>query len=37
MYTKFQQFLQNELTGIDTAGLYKRERVIVSPQGAEIT
>jgi glycine C-acetyltransferase len=37
MYTKFQQFLQNELTAIDTAGLYKRERVIVSPQGAEIT
>ncbi|PKP01992.1 MAG: glycine C-acetyltransferase [Bacteroidetes bacterium HGW-Bacteroidetes-6] len=37
MYTKFQQFLQNELTSIDTAGLYKRERVIVSPQGAEIT
>lgn len=37
MYTKFQQFLKNELSSIDTAGLYKRERIIVSPQGAEIT
>jgi glycine C-acetyltransferase len=37
MYTKFQEFLQNELAGIKEAGLYKNERIIVSPQGAEIT
>ncbi len=37
MYSKFQEFLQNELTNIETAGLYKKERIIVSPQGAEIT
>jgi glycine C-acetyltransferase len=36
MYEKFQSFLQKELTGIEEAGLFKRERVIVSPQGAEI-
>ena len=36
MYNKFQDFLQQELTGIREAGLYKNERVIVSPQGAEI-
>jgi glycine C-acetyltransferase len=36
MYKKFQNFLQNELTGIREAGLYKNERVITSPQGAEI-
>jgi glycine C-acetyltransferase len=36
MYEKFQSFLQKELTGIDEAGLFKRERIIVSPQGAEI-
>lgn len=37
MYTKFQEFLQKELAGIKEAGLYKNERIIVSPQGAEIT
>ncbi len=36
MYTKFQDFLQQELKEIENAGLYKNERVIVSPQGAEI-
>jgi len=36
MYKKFQIFLQQEITGIREAGLYKNERVIVSPQGAEI-
>lgn len=36
MYEKFQSFLQKELTGIEEAGLFKRERIIVSPQGAEI-
>lgn len=37
MYSKFQQYLQNELANIESAGLFKKERVIVSPQGAEIT
>ena len=36
MYNKFQQFLQNELANIENVGLYKKERVIVSPQGAVI-
>jgi glycine C-acetyltransferase len=36
MYTRFQEHLQKELATIDQAGLYKRERIIVSPQGAEI-
>ena len=37
MYGKFQKHLQDELKAIDEAGLYKRERMICSPQGAEIT
>ena len=37
MYGKFQQYLKDELKAIDEAGLYKRERMICSPQGAEIT
>ena len=37
MYGKFQQYLEDELKAIDEAGLYKRERMICSPQGAEIT
>jgi len=37
MYGKFQEFLQNELKSIEDAGLYKRERVICSPQSAVIT
>ena len=36
MYTKFQQHLQDELQQILAAGLYKRERVIVSPQTSGI-
>jgi glycine C-acetyltransferase len=36
MYGTFQQFLQNELNAIEEAGLYKRERIILNPQGAEI-
>jgi glycine C-acetyltransferase len=36
MYTKFQDYLTKELAGIKEAGLFKNERVIVSPQGAEI-
>ncbi|HMM12110.1 MAG TPA: glycine C-acetyltransferase [Bacteroidales bacterium] len=37
MYGKIQQHLQRELDGIREAGLYKNERIIVSPQNAEIT
>jgi glycine C-acetyltransferase len=37
MYKKFQNFLTQELAAIQEAGLFKNERVIVSPQGAEIT
>jgi glycine C-acetyltransferase len=36
MYGTYQQFLQNELKSIEEAGLYKRERIILNPQGAEI-
>lgn len=36
MYTQFQSHLKHELQAIDQAGLYKNERVIVSPQGAVI-
>lgn len=35
-YSSFQKYLQNELTDIQSAGLYKNERIIVSPQGASI-
>jgi glycine C-acetyltransferase len=37
MYTKFQDFLTKELAGIKEAGLFKNERILVSPQGSEIT
>jgi len=37
MDTQFLQRLQTELNELDQAGLYKRERVITSPQAAEIT
>ena len=37
MYGKFQDYLRGELKSIEEAGLYKRERTICSPQGAEIT
>jgi glycine C-acetyltransferase len=36
MYGKFQQHLQNELTAIENAGLFKRERIIATPQDASI-
>lgn len=36
MYGKFQQQLQNELKTIEEAGLYKKERIIINPQGADI-
>lgn len=37
MYGKLQQHLQQELQNIKDDGLYKEERIITSPQGAEIT
>lgn len=37
MYGKIHQHLQNELQTITENGLFKKERIITSPQGAEIT
>jgi len=37
MYNSYQDYLGIQLREIKEAGLYKNERVIVSPQGAEIT
>lgn len=37
MYGKLKAHLQTELAAIEEAGLYKRERIITSEQGAEIT
>lgn len=36
MYGKIQAHLKNELNTIQQNGLYKKERIITSPQGAEI-
>ena len=36
MYNTLKPVLQQELAAIETAGLYKKERVIISPQGADI-
>ena len=36
MYVKIKEYLQRELADIKAAGLYKTERVIASPQRAEI-
>ena len=36
MYGKIQAHLQNELNTIQENGLYKKERIITSPQGPEI-
>jgi len=37
MYNQYQDYLRTQIHEIKEAGLYKHERVIVSPQGAEIT
>lgn len=37
MYGKIQQHLQNELQTIEENGIFKKERIITSPQGIEIT
>ena len=36
MYGKFQDFLKAEIQSIKDAGLYKTERLIATPQDAEI-
>ncbi|MEI8271935.1 MAG: glycine C-acetyltransferase [Paludibacter sp.] len=36
MYQNYKQYLQTELTQIEEAGLFKNERIIISPQGAVI-
>ncbi len=37
MYGKIKDYLTNELQSIKDAGLYKDERIITTPQGAEIS
>jgi glycine C-acetyltransferase len=37
MYNQYRDYLRTQIHEIKEAGLYKKERVIVSPQGAEIT
>ena len=37
MYGKIKEYLQTELQTIEDNGIFKRERIITSPQGAEIT
>ncbi len=38
MYSdKFKRYLQDSLSDIEASGLFKHERIITSPQGAEIT
>src|SRR6185312_13759482 len=37
MYDTLKPVLEQELAQIENAGLYKRERIITSPQGADIT
>jgi glycine C-acetyltransferase len=37
MYGKIKQHLEAELQSIEENGLFKKERIITSPQGAEIT
>ena len=36
MYGKMQQHVARELKNIQAAGLYKNERIIVTPQGVDI-
>jgi glycine C-acetyltransferase len=37
MYNQYKSFITKEIESIKEAGLYKKERVITSPQAAEIT
>lgn len=36
MYETLKPVLEAELQNIESAGLYKRERIITTPQGADI-
>lgn len=36
MSTKFAEFLENEISSLHDSGLYKKERIILTPQSAEI-
>jgi glycine C-acetyltransferase len=36
MYGKMKEHLQSELASIEEGGIYKRERIITSPQGANV-
>jgi glycine C-acetyltransferase len=36
MYGSLKQFLTSELTEVENAGLFKRERIITGPQGADV-
>ena len=37
MYGKMKEFLKSELHTIEEGGIYKRERIITGPQGANVT
>lgn len=37
MYGKMKEYLATELKAIEEGGIYKRERIITSPQGANVT
>ena len=37
MYSSIQHHLENELTSLKAQGLFKKERIIVSSQGPEVT
>lgn len=37
MYGKMKEHLEGEIKAIQEGGIYKRERIIVSPQGANVT
>ena len=37
MYGKMKDHLQAEIKAIQEGGIYKRERIITSPQGAKVT
>ena len=36
MYGQFKEYLEEEIRNIKASGLYKRERIITTPQGADI-
>jgi len=37
MYGSLKQFLTSELTEVENAGLFKKERIITTPQGADVS